>query len=130
VLRADVRRAEDLAPAIGALHVDAWYVQDEILYAAHMGAVIELLAARRKPAIYPQTPYVEAGGLMSYAVDLLDQMRRAAAYIDKILRGAKPAGLPVEQPRQFELAFNLKTARAFGVTIPQRMLMRAAKVFE
>ena len=131
LLPARVQRADDLERAVGALHdADAWYVQDDILYVQYTAAVLRLLAAQRKPAIFAQTFYVEAGGLMSYAVDLPDQFRRAAIYVDRILRGARPADLPVELPRRFELSYNLQTAKAFGLTIPALMLRRADKLFE
>ena len=131
LLLAYVQEAKDLAAAITAhAHADAWFVQDGMLYVANARSVVSLLAGQRKPAIYPQTYYVELGGLMSYSVSSEDQFRRTAIYVDKILRGAKPADLPVEQPTQFELAINLKTAKAIGLTIPQSILTRADKVME
>ena len=84
----------------------------------------------RLPAIYYQREYVEAGGLMSYGVSVTDLDRRAATYVDKIFRGAKPAELPIEQPSKFELAINLKTPRELGITIPQSMLQRADDVIQ
>jgi putative ABC transport system substrate-binding protein len=89
---------------------------------------IDLTAKIRLPAIYPTTPYAEAGGLMSYGPDLLDNDRRAAGYVDKILKGAKAGDLPVQQPMKFEFAINLKTAKQIGVTIPPNVLVRADKV--
>ena len=98
-------------------------------YAA--GSRIAAFAAERKlPAASPFPDLVEAGVLFSYGIDFLDLNRRAAEYVDKILRGAKPADLPVEQPRKFELVLNLKTAKAFGLTIPQTVLLRADRVIE
>jgi putative ABC transport system substrate-binding protein len=84
----------------------------------------------RLPAIYDGAEYVEAGGLMSYGVNVTDLSRRAATYVDKILKGRKPADLPVEQPMKFELVFNLKTANQIGITIPQSLLYRADKVIK
>jgi len=91
---------------------------------------IDLSAKIRLPAIYPGTVYAEAGGLMSYGPDLLDNDRRAAGYVDKILKGAKAADLPVQQPMKFEFAINLKTAKQIGVTIPPNVLVRADKVIK
>jgi putative ABC transport system substrate-binding protein len=82
----------------------------------------------RLPSVYQSREYVDAGGLMSYGADLADSNRRVAYYVDRILKGAKPADLPVEQPTKFELVFNLKTAKQIGLTIPQSMLYRADKV--
>jgi putative tryptophan/tyrosine transport system substrate-binding protein len=91
---------------------------------------IDLVAKHKFAAIYEWGVYAEAGGLMSYGANLLDEYRRAAPYVDKILKGAKPADLPVEQPMKFELVINLKTAKALGLTIPQALLGRAAQVIE
>jgi putative ABC transport system substrate-binding protein len=92
--------------------------------------ILELAAKKRLPAIYANRGFVEAGGLVSYGPNHSDLQRRAAAYVDKIFKGAKPADLPVEQPTKFELVINLKTARQIGVTIPQEVLMWADEVIK
>src|SRR5262245_38644420 len=89
-----------------------------------------MLCARELATIFPQQEYVETGGLMAYGERLFDFFRRSAAYVDKIFRGAKPADLPVEQPRQFHLTINLKTAKALGLTVPSSLLARADEVIE
>ena len=96
----------------------------------HRRDIIDLAATHRIAAIYALQVYVEPGGLMSYGVNIPEMQRRAATYVDKILRGAKPADLPVEQPTKFELVINLKTAKALGLTIPQSLLLRADEVIQ
>lgn len=131
LLPAAVRQPDDIATALtGPAHVDAWFVQDDLIYIRALPDVLQLINRQRKPAIYAQTFWVQAGGLMAYAIDLVDHYRRAAGYVDRILRGAQPAGLPVEQPTRFELSFNLKTARESGIEIPRSMLARADQVIE
>ena len=90
--------------------------------------VVELAIKNRLPVIYPFPEFVEAGGLMSYGVSFNDLYRRAATYVDKILKGAKPADLPVEQPMKFEFVINLKAAKQIGLTIPPNVLARADRV--
>ena len=97
---------------------------------AHRARILSLAAAHRLPGMYPNSEYVEAGGLMSYAPNNSDQHRRAAAFVDKILKGAKPADLPIERPTRFELVVNLKTAKALGIAIPQSVLLRTDRVIE
>jgi ABC-type uncharacterized transport system substrate-binding protein len=96
----------------------------------HRRAVLDLAAAHRIPAIYELRIFVEPGGLISYGVDVFEMQRRAAVYVDKILKGARPADLPVEQPSKFELVINVKTAKALGLTIPPSLLLRADQVIE
>jgi putative ABC transport system substrate-binding protein len=96
----------------------------------HRKAIVDLAAAHRIPAIYELENFVEAGGLMSYGVNTAEMERRAAVYVDRILRGAKPADLPVEQPTRFDFVINLRTAKALGLTIPQTLLLRADQVIE
>jgi putative ABC transport system substrate-binding protein len=100
------------------------------LAAAHRNLTIELAAKHKLPAIYPARPFVAAGGLVSYAANLPDQYRRAATYVDRVLKGEKPADLPVQAPTKYELVINLKTAKALGLTVPPSMLARADEVIE
>jgi putative tryptophan/tyrosine transport system substrate-binding protein len=98
--------------------------------ASRIRSIAELATKHRLPSMNEDSPYVELGGLMSYAANDADQFRRAAYYVDRILKGAKPADLPVEQPTKFELVINLKTAKQIGLTIPPRVLARADKVIK
>jgi len=129
----DVRTVRDLEPAFDAAvrqRAGAVIIGLDTLTQAHRGQIIEALAKRHLPAISREREFVEAGGLMSYGVNYPDQYRRAATYVDKILKGAKPTDLPIEQPTKFELVINLKTAKALGLTIPQTLLLRADQVIE
>jgi putative tryptophan/tyrosine transport system substrate-binding protein len=109
---------------------DALFVAAGLLTTEHRKALVDLAAKRRIPAIWGERQFVEAGGLMAYAVDFYDQVRGAAIYVDKILKGAKPGDLPVEQPTKYELVINLKTAKALGLTIPHSLLLRADHVIQ
>jgi len=130
---ATVSASEELDAAVAALAADpvhALLVLADPLTFAHRGAVVALAARHRLPAVYGMREYVEAGGLMSYWADSVALYRRTAAYVDKILRGADPADLPIEQPTRFELIINLRTAAALGLTIPPALLARADEVIE
>jgi putative ABC transport system substrate-binding protein len=128
----EVRRAEAFASAFAAMHqagTDALLVlPDPFLVDQDRRALAALALEHRLPAMYGWRLYVEAGGLMSYGPSLPDLYRRAAYYVDRILKGAKPADLPMEQPTKFELVINLKTAKALGLTIPPTLLMLADEV--
>lgn len=99
-------------------------------FADHRPQIVSFAARNKLPAIYPGSPYVDEGGLMSYGASIVGMWPRAATYVDKILKGAKPADLPVEQPTKFELVINLKTAKQIGLTIPPNVLARADKVIK
>ena len=96
----------------------------------NLDKLVQFAASKRLPAMYFVEDFVDAGGLMSYGPSIADSYRRAASHVDKILKGAKPGDLPVEQPTKFELIVNLKTARALGLKIPQSVLLRAGRVIE
>jgi putative ABC transport system substrate-binding protein len=101
-----------------------------LIFLTHRARIAELAATARLPTICSQPEYVEAGCLMSYSASLRDLWRRSAYFVDKILKGAKPAALPVEQPTKFELLINRKTAKALGLTIPPSLLLRADQIIE
>jgi len=126
-----VRGPDDFASALKALRgIDGVLNADNPLFVTHRVRLAEAVAGSRLPAIYPARLYVEAGGLMSHGPNLPDLWRHAAVYVDKILKGAKPADLPVEQPTKFDFVINLKTAKALGLTIPPSLLQRADQVIE
>jgi putative ABC transport system substrate-binding protein len=128
----EIRRAEDIAPAVEALkgRADALYVCTDPLVTTNRTRINTLALGERLPTMHAFREHVEAGGLMSYGANFPDLFRRAAEYVDKILRGAKPAEIPVEQPTKFELILNLTTAKALGLTIPEAFLLRADEVIE
>ena len=128
-----VRRAEDLAPAFLGMkknHDQGVLVTSAPFMFVYRKVVIDLAGAHRIPAIYEFQVFVEPGGLISYGVNASEMQRRAAGYVDKILKGARPGDLPIEQPTEFELVINLKTAKALGLTIPPSLLERADQVIE
>ena len=128
----EVRRAEDIVPAFEALKswADALYVVTDPLVFTNRVRVNTLALEARLPTIYGFRESLESGGLMSYGPNLPDLYRRTAEFVDQILRGTKPADIPVEQPTKFELVVNLTTAKALGLTIPETFLVRADKVIE
>lgn len=133
VLPAVADAAEDFDKAFAGIdsdRVQALLVPQSGANFGAMSRIIEFAARRRLPAIYELREYAHAGGLMSYGTDLADLFRRAAGYVDKILKGTKPADLPVEQPTKFELVINLKTANALGLSIPQSLLLRADEAIQ
>ena len=128
----EIQRAEDIAPAFEALKggADALYVPADPLIFTNLVRINSLALGARLPTMHGSREYVEAGGLMSYGPNFPDLYRRAADYVDKILRGAKPADLPVEQPTKFDLVLNLTPAKVLGLTIPESFLLRADEVIE
>jgi putative ABC transport system substrate-binding protein len=132
VVRLEIRRAEDIAHAIEGLRgrAEALYACVDALLSAERIRLNTLVLAERLPAMFATRDFAQAGGLISYGPSFPDQFRRAAEYVDKILRGAKPADLPVEQPTKFELVINLTTAKALGLKIPESFLLRADEVIE
>src|SRR6516165_6221988 len=128
-----VRRAEELDGALAAMMLerpDGLMVTGDPLHQLHVGRIIDFLANNRLPGLFQFRENVVAGGLMSYGASLPDLFRRAAGYVDKILRGTRPADLPVGQPTKFELVVNLKTAKALGFTIPEPFLPLADEIIE
>jgi putative ABC transport system substrate-binding protein len=129
----DVRKPEDIEPAFDAAsnqRVDALIVTTDTVTQTNRQFIALLAAGHRLPAIYTSREFVEAGGLMTYGVSYPDLYRRAAIYVDKIFKGAKPAGLPIEQPMKFDFVINLRAAKAIGLTIPETILVRADEVIE
>jgi putative ABC transport system substrate-binding protein len=134
LLSVEVPRAEDLDRAFSAVtkgRAQALIVPglNPVLF-ANRGQIVSFAQRNRLPSMYAQKEYVDAGGLMSYGPSSADLWRRAATFVDKILKGAKPADLPVEQPTRFELVINMKTAKALGLTIPQSVLLRADQIIQ
>ena len=111
-------------------NIDALLVMADPTFIANRARIIDFAARHRLPAIYGSPGYAEAGGLISYSPDMLGQFHRAAAYVDRILKGARPAELPIEQATKFELVINMNAAKALGLSIPLPLLGRADKVIE
>jgi putative ABC transport system substrate-binding protein len=129
----EVREPDNLESAFAAARsdrMDALLVQTTAFFITHRKRIVELAARSRVPAVYGEREFVDAGGLMFYGAGLGDMYRDAAVYVDKILKGAKPADLPIEQPSKLELVINLKAARALGITIPPSVLARADRIVE
>ena len=135
----DCRRAhpfslgQDIEPAFrrgASLGAQAYVVTDGPLLSRSRKAIADRMVRAKVPSILGNSQYVESGGLMSYSPSHVDNFRRAAGYVDKIFKGARPADLPVEQPTKFELFVNRKTAKALGLAIPQSLLLQADKVIE
>ena len=126
-----VRRFEELGPAFSAVsraHAQALYINEDPLFFTHRTVLLGLALKSRLPSVSGVRDYVDAGGLVSYGANYEDVFHRSAGYVDKILKGAKPGDLPIEQPTKFELVVNLKTARALGITIPESILLSADEV--
>ena len=132
VTTSEIRRAEDITPAFEALRdrADALYLSPDPLLMTNRTRINILAVGERLPTMHGIREYVEAGGLMSYGPNIPDLLRRAADFVDKILRGAKPADIPVEQPTKFDLIINLTTAKALKLTIPEALLLRADELIE
>ena len=132
VVTSQIQRAEDIASAIETFkaRADALYVDGDPLMTTNRIRINTLAVAAKLPTMFVQRQYIEAGGLMSYGPNVPDLFRRAAEYVDKILRGAKPGDIPVEQPIKFDLVVNLTTAKALGLKIPEAFLLRADEVIE
>jgi putative ABC transport system substrate-binding protein len=129
----DVPDAKDIETAFRAAakgRADSVLMLTGSVFNSHRTQITELAAKSRLPTIYFRSEFVEDGGLMSYATDVIDSDRRAPVYVDKILKGTKPADLPVEQPKKFEFVINLKAAKQIGLTIPPNVLARADKVIK
>ena len=126
-----VQTREEIGPAVSAVsraRAQAAYVIEEPVLYTNRATFVDLMLKTRIPAIYPQRRFVEDGGMMSYGTNFSDLFRRSAGYVDKILKGARPADLPIEQPIKFDLVVNLRTAKALGVAIPQSVLLQADEV--
>jgi len=127
---ADTPEELEAFAAIAKDRADALFVDNTAVNYVHARTINEFAARRRLPSVYAVREGPEAGGLMCYGSNLADLFRRAATFVDKILKGTKPGELPIERPTKFELGINLKTAKALGLTIPQSLLLRAEEVIQ
>ena len=132
VTTSEIRRAEDITPAFEALRdrADALYLCPDPLMITNRTRIAILAVGARLPTVHGVREYVEAGGLIFYGASIPDQFRRVADIVDKILRGAKPADIPVEQPTKFDLVINLTTAKVLGLKVPEAFLLRADELIE
>ena len=129
----EIRNPNEIDKAFAAItksRVDGLLLESDPIFNINRANIVKLAVKNKLPAIYPERRWVEDGGMMAYGTDLIEVARRAAIFVDKILKGTKPSDLPVEQPTKFELAINLKTAKQIGVTIPQSVLFRGDKVIK
>ena len=125
------RTPDEFSPAfseISRTHAQGLYLMDDSFFHAHLTTLVNLASKARLPSIYSNSQFAAEGGLMSYGHNVGDMFRLSAGYVDKILKGARPGDLPIEQPIKFELVVNLKTAKALGITIPESILLRADEV--
>jgi putative ABC transport system substrate-binding protein len=133
VIPIELRQSADIEPAFkrgAALGAQTYMVTQSALFTTELQAIVDRALRSKIPTMFASNELVDAGGLMSYGPSYTDNFRRAAAYADKILKGAKPGDLPIEQPTKFELVINMKTAKALGITIPQSVLVQADRVIE
>jgi len=129
----EARTPDEIESRFGSMtsgHASAFYATLDPLFLENRKLIVQFEKKERLPALYDVKPFVEAGGLMSYGPDFADSFRRVAVYLDRILKGAKPGDLPVEQPTKFDLILNLKTAKAIDLTLPPTLLARADEVIE
>jgi putative ABC transport system substrate-binding protein len=127
------RTSDEIESGFAAMrqqHADALVIAGDSFLSSHGRQIADFAAQFRLPSIGTRPSYAKAGGLMSYGIDAIDSYRRAATYVDKILKGAKPGDLPIEQPTKFEMVINLKTAKTLGLTLPQSLLLRADEVVQ
>jgi putative ABC transport system substrate-binding protein len=129
----EARNPQEIDGAFAAMtreRAGALLILPDVIFLSQRRQMAELATKRRLPAVYGVREYAEAGGLMAYGANYIDLVRRAATFVDKILKGAKPGDLPVEQPTKFELVINLRTAKAIGLTIPPSLLQRADQIID